>query len=75
MLAGLRHAAPPCATPPHTAPRLAGVFGKKGVLQDIMSVAFGTDGITYVGTADGHIYRFAEQTMDLAVKAHGGGKD
>ena len=50
----------------------AGVFGKKGVLQDIMSCAFGSDGITYVGTADGHIYRFAEQTMDLAVKAHGG---
>ncbi|KAL1523351.1 hypothetical protein AB1Y20_018296 [Prymnesium parvum] len=49
-----------------------GVFGKKGVLQDIMSVAFGSDGVTYVGTADGHIYRFAEQSMDLAVKAHGG---
>lgn len=48
-----------------------GVFGKKGVLQDIMSVAFGPDGITYVGTADGHIYRFAEQSMDIAVKAHG----
>ena len=45
-----------------------GVFGKKGVLQDIMCVAFGPDGITYAGTADGHIYRFAEQTMDLAVK-------
>lgn len=47
---------------------LSGVFGKKGALQDIMSVAFGSDGTTYVGTADGHIYRFAEQTMDLAVK-------
>ena len=52
-----------------------GVFGKKGVLQDIMCVAFGADGITYGGTADGHIYRFAEQTMDLAVKAHGQGRE
>lgn len=52
-----------------------GVFGKKGVLQDIMSVAFGSDGVTYVGTADGCIYRFAEQTMDLSVKAHGEAKD
>ena len=45
-----------------------------GSPQDIMSVAFGSDGITYVGTLDGCIYRFAEQTMDLAVKAHGQGK-
>ena len=52
-----------------------GVFGKKGTLQDIMCVAFGNDGITYAGTADGHIYRFAEQTMDMAVKAHGEGKE
>ena len=39
-----------------------------------MCVAFGADGVTYGGTADGHIYRFAEQTMDLAVKAHGEGR-
>ena len=40
----------------------------------MMCVAFGNDGITYAGTADGHIYRFAEQTMDLAVAAHDNGK-
>ena len=40
-----------------------------------MCVAFGADGVTYGGTADGHIYRFAEQTMDLAVKAHGQGRE
>jgi len=37
-------------------------------------MAFGNDGITYVGTADGSIYRFAEQTMDTAVPAHRNGK-
>lgn len=51
-----------------------GVFGKKGTAQDIMCVAFGSDGITYAGTEFGFIYRFAEQTMDLAVKAHAVGK-
>ena len=51
-----------------------GVFGKRGKQQDMMCVAFGNDGITYAGTADGHIYRFAEQTMDLAVAAHDNGK-
>jgi hypothetical protein len=35
-----------------------------------MAVAFGTDGVTYAGSATGHILRFAEQQTDLAVKAH-----
>lgn len=47
-----------------------GVFGKRENQQDMMCVAFGGDGITYAGTADGYIYRFPEQEMDLAVKAH-----
>ena len=37
-----------------------GVFGKTGAA-DIMCVAFGLDGVTYVGAATGHIFRFAEQ--------------
>jgi hypothetical protein len=49
-----------------------GVFGKKGNLQDIMCVAFGPDGITYGGTADGHIYRFAEQARPRAALAPDG---
>lgn len=46
-----------------------GVFGKQGA-SDIMAVAFGSDGITYAAAASGHIFRFAEQAMDMAVKAH-----
>jgi WD40 repeat protein len=47
-----------------------GIFGKRALQQDLTCVAFDAEGITYAGTASGFIYRFAEQTMDLAVKAH-----
>jgi len=46
-----------------------GVFGRVGAC-DIMAVAFGSDGVTYAGAATGYIFRFAEQQMDVAVKAH-----
>ena len=46
-----------------------GVFGKVGAC-DLMAVAFGTDGVTYCGSATGYIFRFAEQAMDVAVLAH-----
>ena len=47
-----------------------GVFGKRALQQDLMCVGFDTDGVTYAGTSNGYIYRFAEQNMDLAVRAH-----
>lgn len=47
-----------------------GTFGSSLGAQDIMSVAFDTDGITYAGSGDGAIFRFAEQAQDFAVKAH-----
>jgi len=55
-----------------------GVFGRQSgqdLQQNMMCIAFDDKGITYAGSADGHIYRFAEQTMDLAVKAHGAAKE
>jgi len=47
-----------------------GTFGSKLGAQDVMSVAFDDDGITYAGSGDGVIFRFAEQAQDFAVKAH-----
>ena len=35
-----------------------------------MSIAFDSDGITYAGSGDGFIFRFAEQAQDFMVKAH-----
>ena len=49
-----------------------GVFGRGGAPSDVLCVAFGADGVSYAGTSEGTICRFAEQTIDLAVKAHEG---
>ena len=47
-----------------------GTFGSKLGAQDVMSLAFDNDGITYAGSGDGMIFRFAEQATDFMVKAH-----
>ena len=47
-----------------------GTFGSKLGAQDVMSIAFDSDGITYAGSGDGFIFRFAEQAQDFMVKAH-----
>ena len=52
-----------------------GVYGKGSLPKDIMCVAFGSDGTTYAGSADGCIFRFAEQMNDMSVKAHPHGSD
>jgi microtubule-associated protein-like 6 len=47
-----------------------GTFGIDKGAQDILSLAFDENGITYAGSGDGFIYRFKEQATDLAIKAH-----
>ena len=52
-----------------------GVFGKFPQ-EDLMCVAFDEEGLTYAGSASGHIFRFRDYMVDAAVKAHcGEGKD
>jgi len=52
-----------------------GTYGKdkKGVdrgAQDVTALTFDHNGVIYVGSATGFIFRFSEQATDLAVQAH-----
>ena len=47
-----------------------GTFGAERGAQDICALAFDHEGVTYAGSGEGIIYRFAEQATDLAVQAH-----
>ena len=47
-----------------------GTFGSELGAQDILSLAFDLDGVTYAGNGDGYIFRFREQATDIGVKAH-----
>ena len=48
-----------------------GTFGKVGLgAQDVMSLAFDGDGITYAGSGEGCIFKFGEQETYFFVQAH-----
>lgn len=47
-----------------------GTFGKDLGAQDIMAIAFDSEGVTYAGSSAGAIFRFSEQATDMMVQAH-----
>jgi microtubule-associated protein-like 6 len=49
-----------------------GIFGKKGMLQSILSIEFTGPGLTLTGTADGHIYVWKGNQLSKVIKAHDG---
>jgi hypothetical protein len=47
-----------------------GTFGADKGAQDVMSITFDHEGVTYAGSGAGIIYRFSEQATDAFVLAH-----
>lgn len=47
-----------------------GTYGADLGAQDILSIAFDHEGVTYAGSGAGSIFRFSEQASDMEVKAH-----
>lgn len=40
-----------------------GIFGKKGEIQSVLCLAYGTGGVLYTGTLSGDIYKWQENTL------------
>lgn len=51
-----------------------GIFGKKGEIQSVLCLAYGTGGVLYTGTLSGDIYKWQENTLvENIAGAHAGG--